>query len=103
MNIIDILNNEHKTQAIDPNDPAIKVYKHLQRHKFRAVIQNSNEGRFLDHSYLTDGFYFAEFHDDGHFYFWIKPEHPLIDTVISKMTFGLIKGQITIHVNKTKL
>lgn len=102
MNITDIL-NETETRTLKGNDPEIRVAKHLRKHGFRAVIQNSNEGRFLDHSYLTDGFYFAEFHDDGHFYFWIKPERPLIDTVISKMNFGLVNGQITIHVNKTKL
>lgn len=99
MNIIDYLNTM-QTLVIKGNDPECLVARHLQRKKFRAVVQMSNEGRFLDYSYITNGFYFAEFHDDGHFYFWIEPENPLIDVYLTNKNYYRIKGLITTYLKK---
>jgi len=40
---------------------------------FQSVVQKDDEGRFTDPTYLTNGYYFAEIHDDLAIYVWHDP------------------------------
>lgn len=92
--------NDNQLLVIKGNSPEKIVARHLQRKKFKAVVQTSSDGRFLDYSYLTNGFYFAEFHDDGHFYFWSEIDEPLIDIHLTSKNYYRIKGLITVYLKK---
>ena len=50
---------------------------------FKPVIQIDKEGKFLDYNFIECEGLFAELHDDNHFYLWIDPFNPIIDTVLT--------------------
>jgi len=92
--------NDNKLLTVKQTDHTSLIARHLQRKNFRAVVQIGKEGRYLDYSYLTNGYYFAEFHDDGHFYFWLEIANPLIDIKLTGDNYGRIKGLITVYLKR---
>src|SRR6187455_736217 len=94
---MDICEYLHETgfKVIKGDTPQIKIARHLRKKGFKPTVQYAECGRYLDHSYLTNGELFAELHDDNQFFLWKDITEPLININISSKNFKTTNSLIT--------
>jgi len=62
----------------------MNIIDYLNTIGFNPVIQTDEISKFIDYNFLECQGLFAELHDDNHFYLWVNPFEPIINTVITE-------------------